>query len=503
MRAASACLRLAAGSPSNVSGPNPSRSSAKRAAQSAAGTTWRRIAFGRRACRAATSSSRKPGTSQSNPVGSQRGEQGQRDHDRHPVVDGARLEPVGEARAPGRPAATRREVALVDARRPRRRGRPRRIVEQVAASAARVRATTSRTSARRRRRRARGRRRTRRPASSPARMSRRRSRSSSFSRRRAQLGVAAVEGRQTRVSSERRIPLAGDQRVADEQLAGERRGRSGRTGCAGAGRSRRRTASPSRRRRRRRHPSTSAARCSCRFARSPASGSAQAGSIAATVRANRREVSTSSAAITARGRFLRSPEPGKIEKRMPRAPRYSAGARRGFGSPDRAPAGAAARCARRAGRSATAGPTGARGGSRPGRRAVGARAGPAFDAARRSDAQLAVHVEPLPHAHVVEVLGAAECGGTRSSRARAAAPQVVPEVQQGEEVARRVGEPRVQPVGLARGAPRGRSRTSWIVMPATIASTSRGSTPVRLRPRAACARTAGRSAGGRCRGRCG
>ena len=58
-----------------------------------------------------------------------------------------------------------------------------------------------------------------------------------------------------------------------------------------------------------------------RLARSPASGSAHSGSIAATVRANRRLVSTSSAAMTAVGGFLRSPEPGKIANRAPRAPR--------------------------------------------------------------------------------------------------------------------------------------------------------------------------------------
>ena len=60
-----------------------------------------------------------------------------------------------------------------------------------------------------------------------------------------------------------------------------------------------------------------------RLTRCPASGSIHSGSIRATVRANSREVSTSSAAITQRGGFRASGEPGKIMNLAPRAPRYS------------------------------------------------------------------------------------------------------------------------------------------------------------------------------------
>jgi hypothetical protein len=48
-----------------------------------------------------------------------------------------------------------------------------------------------------------------------------------------------------------------------------------------------------------------------RLTRCPASGSIHSGWIRATVRANSREVSTSSAAITQRGRFFASGEPGR------------------------------------------------------------------------------------------------------------------------------------------------------------------------------------------------
>ena len=63
----------------------------------------------------------------------------------------------------------------------------------------------------------------------------------------------------------------------------------------------------------------------CLFTRSPASFSAHSGWIAATWRAHRREVSTSSPAMTNAGDLPFSPEPGKIANRAPRAPRYSRG----------------------------------------------------------------------------------------------------------------------------------------------------------------------------------
>ncbi len=63
-------------------------------------------------------------------------------------------------------------------------------------------------------------------------------------------------------------------------------------------------------------------------------------------------------------------------------------------------------------------------------------------------AELAVHVGPLPHAHVVEVLGAAQAAERARAEGGLLLLQVVPQVEQGEEVARRVGEAGVQPVGL-------------------------------------------------------
>ena len=86
--------------------------------------------------------------------------------------------------------------------------------------------------------------------------------------------------------------------------------------------------------------------------------------------------------------------------------------------------------------------------------------------------ELPVDVLPLPHPQVVEVLGLAQ----PPERARAELPllrlEVVPEVEQAEEVARRVGEAGVLLVGLG-AALSGRSRGSWMVSPATIAITSR------------------------------
>ncbi|SLH55143.1 Uncharacterised protein [Mycobacteroides abscessus subsp. abscessus] len=60
-----------------------------------------------------------------------------------------------------------------------------------------------------------------------------------------------------------------------------------------------------------------------RLTRFPASRSAHSGSTRATIRPHSREVSTSSAAITQRGGFFASEEPGKIMNFAPRAPRYS------------------------------------------------------------------------------------------------------------------------------------------------------------------------------------
>ncbi|AQZ69995.1 hypothetical protein BKM31_58700 [[Actinomadura] parvosata subsp. kistnae] len=60
-----------------------------------------------------------------------------------------------------------------------------------------------------------------------------------------------------------------------------------------------------------------------RLTRCWASGSTQSGSILALTRAQRREVSTSSADMIHCGCFLASAEPGKMAKRALRAPRYS------------------------------------------------------------------------------------------------------------------------------------------------------------------------------------
>ncbi len=69
MRAASASSRAIGGVPACDSGPLPLSSAEKVAAQSAAGTTWRRMDFGRARSSAVISSSRIPGTCQSKPSG--------------------------------------------------------------------------------------------------------------------------------------------------------------------------------------------------------------------------------------------------------------------------------------------------------------------------------------------------------------------------------------------------------------------------------------------------
>ena len=175
--------------------------------------------------------------------------------------------------------------------------------------------------------------------------------------------------------------------------------------------------------------STSAARSAAAWRGRPRAASAQAGSIAATVRAKSRQVSTSSAAMTAVGRFLRSPEPGKIAKRAPRAPRYSP------------PRGSARFCAARSALVRAGAVRSSRMPmceSRPDRIARWISSGSAGRrrarrlAARGADdrAQLPVDVGPFAHAHVVEVLGAAEPPeGARAERGLLLL-QVVPEVQQ-------------------------------------------------------------------------
>ena len=117
-----------------------------------------------------------------------------------------------------------------------------------------------------------------------------------------------------------RVPVALDQRAADEQVAREDRvDRAVGDRAAGddrqaverdplGGDDRRALAAPS------------AARRSVRRIRCSASGSTQRGSIRAAVRPHSRDVSTSSATITQLGWPL-TPLPGQSAKRAPRAPR--------------------------------------------------------------------------------------------------------------------------------------------------------------------------------------
>ena len=157
------------------------------------------------------------------------------------------------------------------------------------------------------------------------------------------------------------------------------------------------------------------------------------GSIRATVRANSRLVSTSSAATTQRGGFFASGVPGAMTKRVLRVPRYS---RLGRLSPlacspcnptwDSRPASSASWM--------------------PARRAPGGLADRHAEPAGGA-AQLAVQVLPLADAQVVQELalhGAAELVAAQRLLLLA---EVAPQVEQGEEVGVLVGEPGVQLVG--------------------------------------------------------
>ena len=62
--------------------------------------------------------------------------------------------------------------------------------------------------------------------------------------------------------------------------------------------------------------------------------------------------------------------------------------------------------------------------------------------------ELPVHVEPFPNAHIVQVLAAAQAPERARTELGLLLPQVVPQVQQGEEVAGRIGEAGVEAVGL-------------------------------------------------------
>ena len=373
-------------------------------------------------------------------------EQRQRHDRRHAVVGGSRLEAVGEREHLVALAPARREVALVAARAPRRRGRPR-SCRAAAACGSRHPATTPRTSARRTRPAGSARRRTRKTASSPTRMSRRRSRSSIFSSRRrsSRLRRSNAVRRLSRCGG---VPLALDERVAQEQLARERPVEAGELHAAP------------------------------RDDLDAEEGHLLVGGCRA-----RRLRPVRLAQLTL-GEVARERLGPRRVDRGDRA-REQAGGLDELGRHDRGgalllagPSRGRSRSARRARRGSRRGGSGrlvrhrrgapSRGGAaralvedadvreQPGEdRLVDRRRGrPSASVARRGAErrrcalQLPVHVDPLPHAHVVEVLGAAQPPeGARPERGLLLL-QVVPEVQQAEEVARRVGEARVQAVGL-------------------------------------------------------
>ena len=62
----------------------------------------------------------------------------------------------------------------------------------------------------------------------------------------------------------------------------------------------------------------------------------------------------------------------------------------------------------------------------------------------RERAQLPVHVEPLAHAHIVEELGAHEPSERTRAQFALLLAQVVPQIEQREEIAGRIDEPRMR-----------------------------------------------------------
>ena len=145
------------------------------------------------------------------------------------------------------------------------------------------------------------------------------------------------------------------------------------------------------------------------------------GSIWATVRARRRLVSTSSAAMTHFGRRRPSPVPGASTNRASRAPRYSLPSGSSIPTCDRSPA-RSARWIAGDGRASSA---------------SGVDLEPD---AERDLAELAVDVLPLPDAEVVEVLAPAHPPERARAERLLLLPQVAPEVEVGHEVGVGVGE---------------------------------------------------------------
>ena len=87
--------------------------------------------------------------------------------------------------------------------------------------------------------------------------------------------------------------------------------------------------------------------------------------------------------------------------------------------------------------------------------------------------QLALEVLPLADAQVVQELGAAHAAERRAGQLALPLGQVLPQVQEGEEVRVRLGEAAVAGVGGLLLASAGRSRGSWMDSAAAMISTSR------------------------------
>ena len=296
--------------------------------------------------------------------------------------------------------------------------------------------------------------------------------STTRSRRRAAVSSSSTSSSSARLAAKKRVvgvPVALDQRVADEQLAGELRVDPAVGRRCGRRRSARRRASPARSRRPRPACVDQCGSRYVRLTRCSASGSTHSGSIRATVRAHSREVSTSSAAITQSRRLLaRAASRGRSRTAPPRAPRYS-----------RVSALAQARCGEA--------------GRRAARRWIAVRVG----RRRRSSVIPAVARGPAQLARAGPATrGSAGSAGTRSrSSLRNWLPEsaplllaeVAPEVEEGEEVRAVVGEARRAWRRPPARCSAGRSRGSWIDSAAAMTSTSRRQ-PVRsasstMRPR--------------------
>ena len=395
------------------------------------------------------SSSRRPGTCQSNPSGCTRGEQHERHDHRDAVVVGARLEAVRErVGLVGLPPAVGESVVAlvvglgaeqVGARHREQVGVVGDARRATSVSKARVSATSAGTlrlvERARPPRRPRG---CRVGACAPR-------------PRRARGAARGSPGRtRTATVEPARVPVLLDERVPDEQLAREHRvdpreldaplratiGTPNSVTFSSA------TAEPWRRSQR--------GSLKVRFASGPASCSAHAGSIAAFVRANSRLVSTSSALMSAAGGFFASADPGKTTNRAFRAPRNSACWRRPRRSDSRACRPRRGRwrsSRRRAARSAESSPASS---ARWMPSAFGspARSADVQPERLREPHELAVQVLPLAHAQVVEELRLAHAPERAARELPLLLLEVVPEVEQGQEVARRVDEPRVESVGL-------------------------------------------------------